>query len=146
MTNPEERHTVSNEPTTQATPRPGLPTNAGNDELLDHLQRITFDYFLNEVNPENGLIADSTRDRSAASIAAVGFALTIYPVAVERGLLSRAEAAARTLTTLRFFLQSPMASTAPLIPPIQVKEPMAGRSSWAGSRPGIWGLIRGRSF
>ena len=38
-----------------------------------------------------------------ASIAAVGLGLTAYPVAVERGLISRAEAAQRTLTTLRFF-------------------------------------------
>ncbi len=89
-----------------------LPSDSGNDELLDHLQRITFDYFWNEVNPENGLIADSTRDRSAASIAAVGFALTIYPIAVERGLISRAQAAARTLTTLRFFWQSPQGRAA----------------------------------
>ena len=42
-----------------------------------------------------------------ASIAAVGFALTAYPIAVERKYLTRAEAVKRTLTTLRFFHDAP---------------------------------------
>ena len=35
------------------------------------------------------------------------FALTAYPVGVERGWVSRGEAADRTLTTLRFFWRAP---------------------------------------
>jgi hypothetical protein len=42
-----------------------------------------------------------------SSIAAVGFALTAYGIAVEREVISRAEAAQRTLNTLRFFWQLP---------------------------------------
>ena len=42
-----------------------------------------------------------------ASIAATGLALAAYPVAVERGFMPRAAAAERTLTTLRFFWNSP---------------------------------------
>jgi len=77
------------------------------DEMLDTLQRETFEYFLYEDNPANGLIADKTQAGSPASIAAVGLALASYPVGVERGLLERAEARHKTLTTLRFFWNSP---------------------------------------
>jgi len=71
------------------------------------LQRDTLGYFVHEVNPANGLVRDSTRYGSPCSIAAVGFALSCYPVAVERNVMTRGEAEARTLSTLRFFNQSP---------------------------------------
>ena len=77
------------------------------DEDLAHLERDTFKYFADEVNLENGLVRDSTRRGSFSSIAAVGFALTAYPIAVERAYMSRAEAVKRTLTTLRFFHDAP---------------------------------------
>src|SRR5689334_8069934 len=76
------------------------------DELLDRLQRGAFEYFVEETNPQNGLVADTSRKDSPASIAVVGFALAAYPVAVERGWVSREEAAARTLVTVRFFAGS----------------------------------------
>ena len=71
--------------------------------FLDALQRETFDYFVHEANPVNGLIADKTEAGSPASIAAVGFALSAYPVGVERGFMRRADAITLTLATLRFF-------------------------------------------
>jgi hypothetical protein len=77
------------------------------DEMLDQLQRDAFAYFLNEVNPANGLVKDCTRPGAPSSIATVGLALAAYPVGVEHGLVTRAEAAARALTTLRFFWNSP---------------------------------------
>lgn len=73
---------------------------------LELLQRETFAYFLHEANPANGLIADKTKRGAPASIAAVGLALSSYPVGVEHGFISRADAVARTLTTLRFFHHS----------------------------------------
>ncbi|WP_378948129.1 glucoamylase family protein [Mesorhizobium sp. ANAO-SY3R2] len=73
------------------------------DALLAVLQRMTFDYFLQEANPANGLVADRSRRNSPASIAAVGLGLTAYPVGVARGFISREQACARTLATLRFF-------------------------------------------
>jgi hypothetical protein len=76
------------------------------DDLLDRFQRAAFSYFLEQYNPENGLVADTSRPGSPASIAVVGFALSCYPVGVERGWIARADAAARTLTTLRFFCDS----------------------------------------
>jgi len=77
------------------------------DDDLARLQRDTFKYFADEVNPENGLVRDSTRRGSPSSIAAVGFALTAYTIAVERKYMSRSEAVKRTLATLRFFHDAP---------------------------------------
>src|SRR5688572_15122148 len=74
-----------------------------NDENLRRLERDTFKYFSNEINLENGLIPDNTRRGAPCSIAVVGFALTAYPIAVERGYMTRAEATKRALTALRFF-------------------------------------------
>lgn len=77
------------------------------DQALDKLQRDTFGYFLKETDVATGLVPDNTRRGAPASITAVGFGLAAYPVGVERRYLSRAEAAARTLTTLRTFWESP---------------------------------------
>lgn len=76
------------------------------DALIDRLQRAAFDYFLRYTNIENGLVADTSIKTSHCSIAAVGFALSSYPVAVERGWIERAAAAERVLTTLVFFAES----------------------------------------
>ncbi|WP_315927255.1 glucoamylase family protein [Mesorhizobium sp. SP-1A] len=76
------------------------------DDFLALLQSKAFDYFLYEANEANGLIADRSRKGSPASIAAVGLALTAYPIGVARGLMTREQAAARTLATLRFFWNS----------------------------------------
>ena len=77
-----------------------------NEQTLDQLQRAAFGYFLQAVNPANGLIADTSRENSPASIGVVGFALSAYPVAVERGWMARADAVDRSLATLRFFHDS----------------------------------------
>lgn len=74
---------------------------------LEALQRASFNYFLHETNPANGLVIDKTSNHWPASIAATGLALASYPVAVNRAFMSRAAAVERTLTTLRFFWNSP---------------------------------------
>src|SRR5688572_26124988 len=76
------------------------------EKELFKLQKDTFRYFTTLGNPENGLIPDNTRTNSPCSIAAVGLALSCYPVAAERSFLSRKEAARRTLITLRFLWQA----------------------------------------
>ena len=88
------------------------PVPSDDDALLDRLQRESFTYFLRQVNPANGLIADKSLAGWPASIAATGLALAAYPVAVERGFMSRGEAVAITLTTVCFFRDS-VQSTAP---------------------------------
>ena len=77
------------------------------DDMLDRLQRDAFSYFMKEVNPANGLVKDCTRPGFPSSIAVVGLALAAYTLGVERGLVSRTEAVERTLSTLRFFWNSP---------------------------------------
>lgn len=81
------------------------------EDMLDSLQRAAFDYFLLRANPLNGLVPDTSREGAPASVAAVGFALSSYPVAVERGWITRAEAVRRTLAALRFFTQGPPGAT-----------------------------------
>lgn len=83
------------------------PPAETDDALLDRFQRAAFGYFIETYNPANGLTADTTRPGAPASIAVVGFALSAYPVGVERGWMVRSEAVARTLTTLRFFWNAP---------------------------------------
>jgi hypothetical protein len=87
-------------------PRP-VPGPAGGEAFLDTLQERTFRYFWETANPRNGLVPDRWPTPSFSSVAAVGFALTAYPVGVERGWVGRGEAADRTLTTLRFFWTAP---------------------------------------
>ncbi|MES2363281.1 MAG: hypothetical protein V4646_16030 [Pseudomonadota bacterium] len=72
------------------------------EEMLDTIQRQAFGYFVHEVNPVNGLVLDKTASGWPCSIAAVGMALTVYPIGVKSGFMTHAEAAKRTLTTLRF--------------------------------------------
>jgi hypothetical protein len=81
------------------------------EALLDGLQRAAFGYFLETINPLNGLVADTSREGSPCSIAVVGLALSCYPVAVERGWISREDALERSLTVLRFFRDSDQSGT-----------------------------------
>jgi len=73
---------------------------------LERRQIEAFGYFLHETNPENGLVKDKNAPDWPSSIAATGMALAIYPVAVERGYITRETAIERVLTTLRFFRNS----------------------------------------
>lgn len=77
------------------------------DAELEKLQHESFNYFLHEANPVNGLVRDKTEPNWPSSIAATGLALAAYPIGVERGFMSRAAAVERTLATLRFFWNSP---------------------------------------
>lgn len=77
------------------------------EALVTRLQRAAFSYLIDYADADTGLVADTSRQGSPCSIAVVGFALSCYPIAVQNGWLSRAEAASRTLKVLRFFSQSP---------------------------------------
>jgi len=75
--------------------------------FVNDLERRTFDWFWDSANPANGLVPDHYPGQSFSSIAAVGFGLTAYGVGVERGYITRAQAAGRTLVTLRFLDRAP---------------------------------------
>ncbi|MGA3156665.1 MAG: glucoamylase family protein [Steroidobacteraceae bacterium] len=77
-----------------------------NARTLRRLQRDSFEYFVREINLANGLVLDKTALNWPASIAAMGMALSVYPVGVERGFMERAAAARRTLQMLNFLAAS----------------------------------------
>jgi hypothetical protein len=81
--------------------------SSADQAFLDTVARRTFDFFWETTNPRNGLTPDRWPTHSFSSIAAVGFALTAYPIGVERGWVSRDAARERVLTTLRFFWTAP---------------------------------------
>src|SRR5881392_2606414 len=71
---------------------PPPPDSAQAAGFLDTLEERTFHYFWNLTNTTNGLTPDRSPTQSFSSIAAVGFALTAYPIGVDRGYITRAQA------------------------------------------------------
>jgi len=88
-------------------PIPPSALSARQTAFLDTLERRTFNWFWERTDPNNGLTPDRWPTKSFSSVAAVGFALTAYPVGVERGYVTRTDAAQRTLNTLRFMYTAP---------------------------------------
>jgi hypothetical protein len=80
--------------------------NAEDEALLTALQRAAYEYLVRYRNPGNGLVADTSRPGAPCSIAVVGFALSCWVIACERGWLARTQAAQQTLISLRFLLAS----------------------------------------
>lgn len=70
--------------------------------LLEAIQADAFAYFAREAPGGLGLVPDSDADGAPCSVAGLGFALTCLPIAVERGWMGRADAAARAAAVLRF--------------------------------------------
>src|SRR6202011_5582195 len=70
---------------------PPLALTARQTAFLDTVERRTFNWFWERSDPSNGLTPDRWPTKSFSSIAAVGFALTAYPVSVERGYVPRAD-------------------------------------------------------
>jgi hypothetical protein len=76
------------------------------EEMLNDLQRETFDYFLKRVDPVTGLIEDKTQPGFPSSITVVGMGLSAYIIGIEKKFLSREDAIQRILKILRFFYNS----------------------------------------
>jgi hypothetical protein len=83
--------------------------------LLEDLSRRALQYFLEQADPQTGLVRDRARadgspiesetGRDVASSAATGFGLTALCAGAERGWLARADARARVRATLGFFAE-----------------------------------------
>lgn len=86
---------------------PPEPPELETGPFLDTVQVRTFDFFWETTNAENGLAPDRWPDPPFSSVAAVGYALTAYPIGVERGYVTREDARRRTLKTLKFFWNAP---------------------------------------
>lgn len=75
-------------------------------DFLDSLQRETFQYFIHEMNPENGLVKDRSADWSPASMASTGFAVPVWAIGAEKGWITKEFAAKVTLNLINFLLGS----------------------------------------
>lgn len=76
--------------------------------LLDELEARAFRFFWETAHPETGLLPDRWPGApTMASVASVGFGLTAYLVGIERGLVTRAQAAERVVRTLNFLAHAP---------------------------------------
>ena len=93
-------------------PAPVRSDTTGTGLLLDDLQHRTFNYFWELSDTQTGLTPDRWPSKSFSSIAAVGFALTAYPIGIERRWITRDEGAQRTLNTLKFFWNAPQGPAA----------------------------------
>lgn len=74
--------------------------------FLDSLQYYSFLYFINEVNPENGLVKDRSADWSPASIASTGFGVAAWIIGAEHKWITRDEAKKLVLALVRFLAAS----------------------------------------
>jgi hypothetical protein len=86
---------------------PFLDAPAEETAFFEDLEQRTFEFFWNAAQPDTGLVPDRFPGKSLSSIAAVGFGLTAYPIGVERHYITREQAQARVLMTLRFLSTVP---------------------------------------
>jgi len=89
-----------------------VPVRSSEDEFLEELSKRAVRFFLEQSDPQTGLVVDRARswgDRvygsaaNVASIAGTGFGLSALAIAADRKWLSESEARDRARTTLRFF-------------------------------------------
>jgi hypothetical protein len=91
-------------------PTPGAPASAlsaEEDQFLEEVEKAHFQFFLEQTNPQTGLVKDrsnvgSNDKRVVASIAATGFVLTALCIGDRRGYVSNGDARDRVTTALRF--------------------------------------------
>lgn len=72
------------------------------EELMDRVQRLTFKYFWDYAHPVSGLARERYGSDDTVTSGGSGFGIMCLPVGVERGMVSRDEAAARLRTILDF--------------------------------------------
>jgi hypothetical protein len=77
------------------------------DPVMADLHHRTFRYFWDTADPDTGLAPDNWPNPDFCSVAALGFALSAYPIGVESGYVSRAAAAGKTLQALRTIWNGP---------------------------------------
>lgn len=85
----------------------GAPYQGSDEQLLEEIQRASFQFFWNETNPETGQVKDrallnGNDTRTMASIAAAGFGLTALCIGDARGYGKTAEIVERVKNTLQF--------------------------------------------
>jgi hypothetical protein len=89
------------------TPPTGRSYEGTDEQLLDEIEKSSFDYFWNEASPRTGQVKDRALaaggdQRRMASIAATGFGLSALCIADHRGYRSSQEITERVRNTLQF--------------------------------------------
>lgn len=89
----------------------GAAYQGTDDQLLDDIQRGSFEFFWNETNPATGQVKDraylnGNDTRTMSSIAATGFGLSALCIADVRGYVKSADIADRVRSSLRFLWNS----------------------------------------
>jgi hypothetical protein len=95
---------------TQASPAPPAQSgaiSAEDDQFLEEVEKANFLFFLEQSDPETGLVKDRCNVRATdktvvASVAATGFGLTALCIGHKRGYLPLAEAHRHVITALHF--------------------------------------------
>ena len=85
----------------------GAPYEGTDEQLLDEIQRASFDFFWNEASPKTGQVKDralanGNESRMMSSIAATGFGMTGLCIGDRRGYGKSTEILERVRTTLRY--------------------------------------------
>src|SRR5688500_703506 len=75
--------------TTAPAPQPTRIDARRAEAFLDTLQQRTFQWFWETTDPRTGLTPDRWPARTFSSVAAIGFALTAYPIGAERRYVPR---------------------------------------------------------
>lgn len=95
-------------------PDPGTIEVLTDEELLEKVQQHTFKYFWDFAGAESGLARERSQDdayggqgRNIVTTGGSGFGLAAFPVAVERGWISRAQAIERLDKILNFLESVP---------------------------------------
>ena len=89
---------------------PALPDR--DDPFLAEVEERTFRWFWDVTDPATGLVPDRHPALTFSSVAAIGFGLTGYGIGAERGWVTREQAAARVVATLRTLSRAPQGEAA----------------------------------
>ncbi|HVU18579.1 MAG TPA: glucoamylase family protein [Candidatus Didemnitutus sp.] len=91
-------------------PRNGIALNPDDEALIDDMQRAAFRYFIEQSDPRTGLVRDRARadgspSSGKASIAASGFGISAWTIAVQRGWIDRQTALNHIRLALHFLAE-----------------------------------------
>lgn len=92
--------------------KPAAVSVDASSPFLDSLSKHTFHYFWDLADSSMAQVPDRWPTESFSSIAATGFGITAYLVGVDRGYITREQAARRILTSLTFLVNAPKGEAA----------------------------------
>jgi hypothetical protein len=115
-------------------PLPAFEPSPGDRELLNKIEKDTFQYFIRFSDKNTGLTRDSSRPGAPSSIAATGFALAAYALGASRGWIESEDAYERILKTLKFLKREAAHEEGFFY---HFLDPRTGERSWASEASSI---------